>query len=188
MDNKNSSTEKYEWTASVPIFQNSTILGQLAIAIGIPFGLLFIFLFIVSFGENRIYAFYALGVIAALFILTYLLILVLYGGKYDVGFVIDSQGILCYTQSHQAKTNRIVNGLTVVLGLLSSKPAAAGAGMLAGTKQSIFLKWNNIKKVKYSPKQHVIMLRSSLTESIALFCTEENYHTVEEIIKGKMNA
>jgi hypothetical protein len=183
---KDNSHGKFEWTVSVSIFRNSKILGQLTIAIGIPFGLLCIFLIFSNRGENRIYSMYALGMVATLFILTYLLIQVLYGGKYDVGFVIDDKGILCYTKSHQAKINRIVNGLTVVLGLLTGKPSAAGAGILAATKQSTFLNWKKIKKVKYSPKQHVIMIRGGFTESMAVFCTEENYPTVKAIFIAKI--
>jgi hypothetical protein len=158
----------------------------LAIAIGIPFGLLCLFLFFSGSGENRIYSLYALGIIAALFLLTALFILIFYGGNYDAGFVIDNKGILCYTQAHQAKTNRIVNGLTVMLGVLTGKPSAVGAGMLAGTKQSTFLTWKKIKKVKYSPKKHVILLRGGFAESIAVFCTEENYLMVEAMIIAKI--
>jgi hypothetical protein len=180
--------EKLEWTQRVPVFQTTVILKQLALAIGLPFGLLCIFLFFAGSGENRIYSLYALGMIAALFILTYLLILVLYGGKYDVGFVIDNKGILCTTLPRQARTNRIINGLTVALGVLSGKPTVAGAGILAGTTQSVFLNWNAVKKVKYDPQQHVITLRGGVTESMAVFSTEENYDMVKAIIIGKIKA
>lgn len=175
--------EKLDWIISVPIFKNSTILSQLTVALGIPFGLLCVFLFFSSSGKDRIYA---LGLIATLLLLTYLFIMVLYGGNYDVAFVLDDKGVLCYTQPRQAKKDRIVNGLAIVLGLLSGKPAVAGAGMLAGTKQSTFLGWNNIRKVKYAPKQHVVILRGGWTEKIAVFCTKENYGEVKAVINGKI--
>ncbi len=44
-------------------------------------------------------------------------------GRYDAEFVLDRKGVLCRTQAKQAKKNRIVNALTVILGLLSGKPA-----------------------------------------------------------------
>ncbi len=71
---------------------------------------------------------------------------------------------------------------------MSGKLAVAGAGMLANTKQSTFLKWNNIVKVKYAPKQQVIILRGGWTEKIAVFCTKENYREVEVVIKGKIKS
>lgn len=186
MTSKGKGIKKSEWAVSVPIFHSSMILGQMGIAIGIPFGLLCVFLLVVSGKEKRIYGLYALGIIGALFLLTYILIKVLYGGKYDVGFVLDNNGILCYTQPSQANKNRIMNTLTVVLGLLSGKAAVAGAGLLAGTKQTAFLRWSKVQKVRYYPQKHVIMLRGGFTDRIAVFCLKENYMEVEAAIKEKL--
>ncbi|MTI96922.1 MAG: hypothetical protein FH749_15880 [Firmicutes bacterium] len=174
------SQEKYSfsWAALVPIFRNSTIMLQLAIAIGIPFGVLCIVLAAVG-------AWYGLTMIAALFLLTFLLIMAVYGGVYDVGYVLDSKGIHCYARPRQAKRNRFVNWVTVILGLLARQPAAAGAGLLAGSRQSTFLKWNNVRKVKYKPRKRVIIIRGGLTERVALFCSEDNYQQIAEIVRAK---
>jgi hypothetical protein len=102
-----------------------------------------------------------------------------YRGKYEADFVLDNKGVLCRTQAKQAKKNRVVNALTVVLGLLSGKPAAAGAGMLAQSREEVFLRWNRVTKVKYKPKSHTILLRGGRTEQIALFCADENYPQIE---------
>jgi hypothetical protein len=69
--------------------------------------------------------------------------------------------------------------LTVVLGLLSGRPAVAGAGMLAQSRQEVFLRWNRVTKVKYKPKSLTILLRGGWMEQIALFCAAENYSQVE---------
>ena len=169
--------EKIQWQISVPIFKNTVILKQLGLAIGIPFG--FVTLVIGLSSGKSIYTLYGLGLIAALLFFTWLFIMAVYRGKYEVEFVLDDKGVLCRTQAKQAKKNRIVNALTVVLGLLSGKPAAAGAGMLAESRQETFLRWNRITRVKYKSKSHTILLRGGWAENIALFCTEENYETVE---------
>ncbi len=119
--------ENIEWSIRVPIFRNSIIMKQLGVAIGIPFGLLILFLIIVK-------AIYALIVIGALFLFTYLFILVVWGGKYDVGFQINNVGIHHFTLKNQAKKNFITNTITVISGLLSGKPAVSGAGILAQSK------------------------------------------------------
>ncbi len=175
------SPEKLEWEISVPIFRNTIILRQLGIAIGIPFGLVALVI-VVTTGAQWIYALYALALIAALFALTYALIMALYGGKYAAGYRIDHNGILNYTQTRQAKRNLWLNGITVILGLATGKPSAAGAGMLAQSRQTVFLKWRDIKKVKYLPEQQTIMLRGSVLESMAVFCDSENYEQVQTII------
>ena len=171
--------DKIEWTIRVPIFRNTIILKQLGVAIGIPFGILIIFLLLIK-------AFYAVWLIALLFLITFLFIKIAWGGKYDVGFELDRMGIRNYTLRNQAKKNRIVNTLAVIFGLLSGKPTVAGAGMLAQSRQDVWLKWKNIKKVKYLPQKHVVMVKGGLTENIAVFCTADNYTEVEVFIQSAL--
>ena len=169
--------EKIQWQINVPIFRNTAILKQLGLAIGIPFGLVAL---VIGFASGKsIYTLYGLGFIAALLFFTWLFIMAIYRGRYEVEFVLDDKGVLCRTQAKQAKKNRIVNTLTVLLGLLSGKPTAAGAGMLAQSQQEVFLRWNHITKVKYKPKSRIILLRGGWTEQIALFCADENYPHIE---------
>ena len=174
------SGERQEWRASVPIFRNTVILKQLGIAIGIPFGLVALIITITS--GRSVYTLYALGLIGALLLATWLFIMVVYGGKYEVEYILDERGVVCRTQAKQGKMNRIINTLTVALGLLSGKPAVAGAGILAQSRQEVFLKWSAVQKVAYKPKSRTILLRGGWTEHIALFCTKENYSMVEQIV------
>src|SRR5665647_3301515 len=102
MTEKNETVGQLEWTISVPILRNSIILKQLGIAIGIPFGILLLFLLSVQ-------AFYGVGLIAILFLLTYLFIRIVWGGNYEVGFELDKTGIRNYTMKKQARKNRIIN-------------------------------------------------------------------------------
>ncbi|MGI6248242.1 MAG: hypothetical protein ACOYJX_02370 [Acutalibacteraceae bacterium] len=177
------STGKTEWNISVPIFKNTVILQQLGIAVGIPFGIVAL---VVGFASGKsIYALYGLGMIGALFLLAWLFIMAVYRGKYEVEFVLDDKGVLCRTQAEQAKKNRIINTLTVVLGLFSGKPSVAGAGMLAQSRQEMFIKWSNITKVKYKPKSHTILLCGGWIEKVALFCTEDNYSSVEQEVMAR---
>ncbi len=183
MNSKTDIPEYIEWTISVPIFKDPLILKQLGIGIGIPFGILVIVLALV--GGKSVYTLYALGLIAALFFVTWILIMLLYRGKYDAEFVLDDNGIICRTQAEQAKKNRIVNALAVILGLLTGKFTVAGAGMLAQSRQETFLKWKSITKLKYRPKNNTILLRAGWIEQIALFCTQENYAAVELLVVEK---
>ena len=175
--------KRMDWCISVPIFKNPVILKQLGIAIGIPFGLLVLIIGCTS--GKSVYALYALGLIAALLFFTWLLIMVIYRGKYEVEFVLDGKGVICRTQAKQAKKNRIVNGLTVMLGLLTGSFAVSGAGMLAQSRQETSLRWNRVTKVKYKPKSRTILLRSGWLEQIALFCTQDNYSVAEQLVAAK---
>lgn len=180
---KNNIDMKMEWSISVPIFKNTIILKQLAIAIGIPFGIIALVILITS--GKSVYTLYALGMIGSVLVLTWLFIMLVYRGRYEAEYVLNDQGVLCRTQAKQAKKNRIVNTLTVVLGFLSGKPTVAGAGMLAQSKQAVFIKWNCVRKVKYKPRSLTILIRGGWTENIGLFCTQENYPAIERLVRTK---
>ncbi|MGE4273644.1 MAG: hypothetical protein AB7E31_12360 [Desulfitobacterium sp.] len=171
------------WQSSVPIFKHSLIVKQLGLAIGIPFGLVALIIGLTS--GKSIYTLYALGLIAALLFFTWIFIMLIYRGRYEAEFVLDENGVLCRTQAKQQRINRRINTLTIVLGLLSGKPSVAGAGMLAQSRQEVFLQWQRISKVKRDPRRQVIILWSGRMEQIALFCTRDNYLQVEQFVLWK---
>lgn len=173
-----------EWKIKVPIFRNPAILKQLGIAVGIPFGLVAVVICVTS--GRSIDTLYALGLIGILMLFTWIFVMAVYGGKYEAEFFLDEKGVLCRTQAKQARKNRIINGLTVAVGLLSGKPAVAGAGLLAGARQSVYLRWNRVTKIKYQPNRQTILLRGAWTEHIALFCTKENYDLAEQFVRNKV--
>ena len=176
--------EKIEWSIKVPIFRNPVILRQLALAVGIPFGLIFVIM--LASGATIADLRYPAILIGLLFFLTWLFIRIVWGGKYDAEFIIDDTGIRCRTAARQAKQNRIINGLTVVLGLLSGKPAVAGAGVLAQSRQDVLVKWGSIKKIKELPRSNTIMVYGGFAQNIAVFCIPENYQQIREHIASKV--
>jgi len=179
--------EKLRWEISVPIFRSTIILKQMAIAIGIPFGLVIGILLIASRGEGaREYSLYGLALIAATFGLAYLVIMIAYGGKYQVGFVLDRAGVQCYTCAKQAKRNHVINRLTVALGILARRHAAAGAGILAASRQSTSLQWHDIRKTKSHPGQYTITVHGDFAQQIAIFCTPDNYGAAEVFIRSRL--
>ncbi len=172
--------DRIEWHVSVPIFRNTLILQQLGFAIGIPFGLVAIVVVLVS-GQS-VYALYGLFLIVLLLFLSWLFVMLVYRGRYDVEYVLDRAGVRCRTQMRQAKTNRLVNRLTVVLGLFSGNPSIAGAGLLAQSRQDVHLRWSQIIRAKCRPKRSYILLRGGFAETMALFCTAENYEQVAQLV------
>ncbi len=177
---------RLQWEIYVPIFRNRFILKGLGLAIGLPFGIVIAVIIITAggdiFGTD---AKYALGLIALLFILTFFLILIVYGGQYAPGFIIDETGIVNYTQAEHARRSRIINGLLIALGLFSGSSTSVGVGMIAQSKQVMRLRWKNIRKVMYYPKRYTILVRGGYTEKIAIFCTPEKYLDVEAMIKER---
>jgi hypothetical protein len=177
---------KIQWETYVSIFRNRFILKGLALAVGLPFGIVIAVIIISAGGDIAgTDAKYALALIAALFVLTFLLVMIAYGGKYAPGFIVDEMGIVNYTQTKHAKRSRIINGLLIALGLFTGNSTAVGAGIIAQSRQVMRLRWKSIRKVKYDPKRYTILVRGGYTEKIAVFCTPDNYMEVEAIIKDR---
>lgn len=180
--------DKIRWEISVPIFSNSIILKDLGIAVGIPFGLVAVFILIMTGGDiSSNGAAYPLASIGILFLFAYFIIIILYGGRYAAGYVIHENGILNYMQKRQARRSRMVNTLTVIMGLASGKPSAAGAGLIAQTTHSVFVNWNSIRKVKVYPKSRSIVIKGGFAQKIALFCNEDNFQAVSDYILSRFN-
>jgi hypothetical protein len=183
MKTENTNSKRIEWKIDIPIFRHPLILKQLGIAIGIPFGTLIILLII--FTQEIRYLIYALLLIGLTFLGTYLTIILAYQGKYKVGFIIDDTQLRCYTQKKQAKKNKIINSLAIILGMFSSKYSVSGAGMLAQSRQDTRIKWKNVKKVTYHPKKHFIHIKGNFADNMTVFCTQENYDQIASIISAK---
>jgi len=62
---------------------------------------------------------------------------------------------------------------------------APGSGVIAQSRQVIKIKWKEIRKVKYYPREYTIIVRGNLNNKLAVFCTKENYGEVENMIKEK---
>ena len=177
--------DRMTWETEVPIFKNRYILSGIGLAVGLPFGLLIVILLIVSGGDLSGGMGYALLLIALLLVLTFLLVMAVYGGRYAPGYIIDTGGVTNYTQARQAKKNRVINGLAVTLGLATGRFSAAGAGMMAASRQVMHIKWKEIRKVMYDDERRVIRLRGGFAQKIAVFCTADNYDAVKAIVKSR---
>ncbi|MEL7649154.1 MAG: hypothetical protein AAGU76_13735 [Sedimentibacter sp.] len=174
------------WRVNVPIFKSSIIIKQLGIAVGIPFGLVLVFI-LFSSGMNKD-TLYAVALIVALLVLTFCFVAVVYGGKYNVEYNIVDEGIKCFYGGKHAAKNKVVNNLTVLAGILSGKPAVTGAGLLAQSKGAIFMPWKGIKSIRYLENERAILIYGGFSKRISLFCTTENYEEVKKVIRGKTNA
>lgn len=167
--------KELKWERRIPIFKNSLILKQMSIAIGIPFGILTVFL-----AMNQ--AYYALMMIAVLFLLTFLLVMLVFRGTYDVSYSLNENEILCETQDVQKNRVKQLSKLTFIVGLLKGNPTIAGAGLLSATGTKTRLTWGQVKKTKYLDHRKIVYVYGGVGKTIALFCSEANYMEVKQLI------
>jgi len=156
------------------------------IAIGIPFGAVILFLLFNAFRSGSRDAYYGIGLILLLFASGILLLMVAFGGQYAVAFDMDEKGITCRSQDRYRKKSKVIGFLTVILSIFSRNPSAAGAGLLSQTRHTVRIKWADIQKVKFYPNYRTILIKENALNSIGIFCTKENYSTIESYIKKKL--
>ncbi len=175
-----------EWDIKVPIFKNKLIVRQLGLAIGIPFGiLLLLFLGFAVFTQDR-GAWYAVTIVVVLLLLTFVFVMIIFRGVYDVHFSIGDKGIDSHTNAKQAKKARAINRLAFLGGLLRGMLSVAGAGMLAESRQKVSIRWDKVRTVKYYPRSYTILIKENPMNSMGIFCTAENYASVEKMIKERV--
>ncbi len=167
-----------KWAIRVPILKSGLILKQLGLTIGIPFGMLTVFLFVIQ-------AYFGLLIVGVAVIFSLLLVSVIFRGTYDVEYILDQKGILCRNQTVQKDRVKKLSAAAFGLGLLSHNYAAAGAGALAGAGTEIKIPWKRIRKIKFNDKSATVSVYAGIGQSIALFCTEDRYPATKRFIQNK---
>lgn len=167
------------WNSEVSIFNDNTILKQLGIAIGLPFGLLLIFLMAIR-------AWYGVLLVAAALILGVIFVYAVYGGKYSVDYIIDEDAIRMKSSDDHEKKTKTIRILTFLAGIFSRNPTASGAGLLSTFNDSRSISWENIKDIQYNNNRNLIVIKGSPGEKIYLFCPSELYGTIRDALKESL--
>ncbi len=180
------------WDQDVTIY-NKVVLKQLGLAFGIPFGLIFLFLaiqYISDMSKGRIVSFdgwqYALLLIGLWIALTALFLFVVYRNRFRMHYEINDDGVFMGFAATSGRKNRLVNIATIIAGGLAGKPSVAGAGLLAQSRQSVFLRWSQCKKFKIYPKKNRVTIYNKFIEFMIIECTPENFSKVTETISKKL--
>jgi hypothetical protein len=163
------------WEISVPIFKNSLILKQLMFAIGIPFGTLLVYLIYIE-------GYYGALLVALTLLVTFIFIQIVYGGTYDVKYIINKKGVHCSYQEKQRKKNNFINTLLLFSGIFSGKPTYAGTGILANARQDEFIAWQKVIKVKCFDHKRIIVIKAGYLDHITIFCENDRYGEIKKQI------
>ena len=169
------------WEAGISMTGSSVLLRQLALVLGL--GALVVFLLLTGLravdGDLTLarvgnYALITLGIFAGLLLLSAVVILLFYGNRYQQRYTLTKAGVQAVTTEGTRKRNRIVNLLLV----LSGRPSAMGAGLLAHSRQSETVRWARVDNITTNQSKHSIVLRKGQRAVMLIQCTPENYETV----------
>lgn len=170
------------WEASIHLYKDKTILKQLGIAIGIPFGVLLLFLLWVASTSTSSSRFYGIFMIVLLFVITGVFIYVVFENKIHVRYILNQKSITMKMSDKQAIKNKWVNHSTFILGLLRLNPTAMGVGLLANSNQQQTIKLVSIQQLKTDDAHHRLVIKDAYYEFIVQ-CTAQNYQDVKNFLQ-----
>lgn len=183
-----------EWDANIPpgvlLRKNLIILAIAVSVVGLFLEILslttdspsFIFSLWAGFQKNDSSLKYAAGFIGFWLLLSFLFCWAIYGRGYEASFGVNEKGAWMKTRPKMRKKNRIINGLLFFLSLFSRNPTGMGTAMLAESAQSSRLVWRDVQRIGIDPTTRSIDLKGGWRTLMTLYCTDENYEQVLEIV------
>lgn len=105
------------------------------------------------------------AVVSGLMLLAYPLVAVLNGGKYCVMFEMDDTCVKHIQMQNQFNKNQVLALVVTLAGAMAGNMQAAGAGMLAGSKQSAVSRFENVRSITVNEMRHVIYVDDKVTHN-----------------------
>lgn len=178
--------EILEWKTRVSFFRNNLVTRQIAAVVGIPFGLLLLWMGRLGFADGARearYAFYFVGFFLAT---GALFVTAVFGGGYDVEYRLDESGVYAANQERQRKRLGALFWLGLFLSLCARSSTAAGSSLLARGSLRRSLRWSALRAAKFNPKERLIVVKGNAADKIYLFCTPENYEAVRAVVERRL--
>lgn len=178
--------ELISWEIDVSLLNNKHIVKQIifVFSIAILFTILVIF-FIELFSGSLTWSFLVtlakifLLLVAIIAVLAVLGVFLVMGNRYSYAYTLDpDRGIWERPQVRQRRKNFIINSLLVILGLFAKTPSAAGAGVLAQSRQEQFVKWEDVNKLEIDPRNNTVALKKNRRVLMVVFCHPDNFEAV----------
>lgn len=178
------------WSYGMSMWKNPTILITVwkVFMIGAMFPVLLV-TFLTLFEDGLVEGFTMFfkmlvlmgGIMTGLVLIAYPIVAIMNGGSYQVVFELDSKGISHIQMEKQFKKNQVMAFITVLAGLASGNLQEAGAGLLAGTKQSSYSDFSKVQKIIANKNRHVIYVNESLQHN-QVYVAKEDFDQVKAYI------
>jgi len=121
------------------------------------------------------------------YVFSLLIALVFFFNKYFVETVISERGVKFELVRWTGKLSKAVAAGNIIIGVLKSAPGAVGAGVLANVQRSVFMKWPEIRKVTFFPRQRVVTLSNSWRPVVRLHCPDDEiYEQLRVLLETKV--
>ena len=173
----NAGAPPLKWCVTFPFKEDPQVVRQLALVIFLPLLLVYLFLLAlelpITLDEFWRISKVMLAVSVFVVLLYAFVIVVLFRGRQELCYRLDTEGV-------KVQSGGIVKHMNLIklLLVLSGKPSAMGAGMLAQGPTNETLLWEKVERVEGSHVDKTISLHKGRSEQLVVQCNAENYETV----------
>ncbi|MBU2602956.1 MAG: hypothetical protein KKA32_12460 [Actinobacteria bacterium] len=115
---------------------------------------------------------------AAMFVL-FLLASLLLGNRHGATFHINADGVGYAARKRERRLNR----LAIIVGVLGGSPTATGAGLLAASRETMFIPWEDVQRVKVYRGPRVIVLKDSWHVVQRLYCPPALFEQATRLVE-----
>jgi hypothetical protein len=169
------------WVRKIPLITNPYLVLQcilIPLGVGVLLGLIF---WLITGAQDMFVMFLILGgFLAIVFLLVMLVLQLVTGGGLTTEFFISSEGV-----AHKAgSTTRNLDTAATVGSVLMGSMGGTGAGMLAKSQEFNILDWDSVRYISVYPRVRSVVFRPScLIGPVVLYCTEENFPQVLDLVR-----
>lgn len=182
---------KYRWTYPLDMLKNPSILFVLLKIFGILLSIPLLIALISAAANNdwqkiwdgfiKIWLI-VMVVFFVIILISYLIVVWMNGGKYVVNFTMDEKRLIHEQVPVQYDRARKVGLLAVLMGIFAKRPATAGAGALAASRDTSVSVFDKVRRVKPRRGQNLIKVNQSL-ERNQVYVPDEDFDFVLDFIR-----
>ncbi len=182
---------KYRWTYPLDMLKNPSILFVLLKIFGILLSIPLLIALISAAANNdwqkiwdgfiKIWLI-VMVVFFVIILISYLIVVWMNGGKYVVNFTMDEKRLIHEQVPVQYERARKVGILAALVGIFAKRPAAAGAGALAASRDTSVSVFDKVRRIKPRRGQNLIKVNQSL-ERNQVYVPDEDFDFVLDFIR-----
>ena len=182
---------KYRWTYPLDMLKNPSILFVLLKIFGILLSIPLLIALISAAANNdwqkiwdgfiKIWLI-VMVVFFVIILISYLIVVWMNGGKYVVNFTMDEKRLIHEQVPVQYERARKIGILAALMGIFAKRPAAAGTGALAASRNTSVSVFDKVRRVKPRRGQNLIKVNQSL-ERNQVYVPDEDFDFVLDFIR-----
>lgn len=168
------------WKKKIPLLTNVFMLKDFATVLIIAGGLMLAFLLLITGGELAVIGLWAACMVVVGLLLVFTTLVVFFN-RVNMEFGVGPEGILTTIGSRESK----INSAVTIIGILTGNMQVAGAGLLAGSRETTLVRWPEIRKVTVYRGAKVVSMRIGMLTPMRLYCDDASFEAVVRLIREK---